>query len=392
MITTGVGFFTFLLTVMAVVFTITRKFKDAKIFNVIPGLVWLMLIVAACATFGVFDLEAEGVQNAQNLMYSTFLPMMLIMFMLTCDIRNIIKMGPKMIIAFLVASCGVVIGLFTSFMIFRAILPASAWGSFASVSGSWIGETVNMVAVASVFGVEGTDYVYAVLMDTVGFTILSSVAFALVPHAKTWNKLFHANTDGLDEIARKIEMSEQQRDISAPEMYDYVLLLAIALVGTCGINMLIPHLPKVTFLSNTGWRVVLSSLLGIALGLTRLHWLKGASQVANVFLYLSLCVTMSYSDLSTCTAAPAFAAAAALAIVITLAVWVLLNRLLHFDLFTAEVALMANFGGTSSAPIMAAAHNPNGISFGILLGFFGDLVGTALAIGFGNILQLAAGI
>ena len=153
MITTGVGFFTFLLTVMAVVFTITRKFKDAKIFNVIPGLVWLMLIVAACATFGVFDLEAEGVQNAQNLMYSTFLPMMLIMFMLTCDIRNIIKMGPKMIIAFLVASCGVVIGLFTSFMIFRAILPASAWGSFASVSGSWIGETVNMVAVASVFGV-----------------------------------------------------------------------------------------------------------------------------------------------------------------------------------------------------------------------------------------------
>ncbi len=392
MITTGVGFFTFLLTVMTAVFTVTRKFKDAKIFQVIPGLVWLMLIIAACATFGVFDLESEGVQDAQNLMYSTFLPMMLIMFMLTCDIRNIIKMGPKMICAFLLTSMCVIAGLFISFALLKGILPENAWGSFASVSGSWIGETVNMVAVASVFGVEGTDYVYAVLMDTVGFTLLSAIAFALVPHAKTWNRVFHANTDGLDEIARKIELSEQKRDTSAPQMYDYVLLFTVALVGTCGINMLIPVLPKVTFLSNTGWRVVLSSLLGIGLGLTRLHWLKGASEVANVFLYLSLCVTMSYSDLSTCTAAPAFALAAIIAVVLLLVFWVVVCKIFHIDLFTAEVALMANFGGTSSAPIMAATHNPNWISFGILLGFFGDLVGTALAIGFGNILRAYAGM
>lgn len=388
MITTGVGFFTFLLVVMAVVFTITNKFKNAKILNIIPGLVWLMLIIAACATFGVFDLNSDGVCNAQNLMYSTFLPMMLIMFMLTCDIRHIIRLGPKMIFGFLLVSFAVMVGLTTGFMIMKGHMDGSAWGSFASVSGSWIGETVNMVAVASVFNVQGTDYVYAVLMDTVGFTILSAVAFALVPHAKKWNEKMHATTEGLDEIAKTIENAESKRDNSAPQMYDYVILFAIALVGTCAINWLIPHLPKVTFLSNTGWRVVLSSLLGIGLGLTKLHWLKGAGQVANVFLYLSLCVTMSYSDLSTCTQAPAFAVAAIIAVVVTLILWVILCRIFHLDLFTAEVGLMANFGGTSSAPIMAATFNPNWISFGILLGFFGDLVGTALAIGFGNFLHL----
>ncbi len=101
---------------------------------------------------------------------------------------------------------------------------------------------------------------------------------------------------------------------------------------------------------------------------------------------------MSYSDLSTCTAAPAFALAAIIAVVLLLVFWVVVCKIFHIDLFTAEVALMANFGGTSSAPIMAATHNPNWISFGILLGFFGDLVGTALAIGFGNILRAYAGM
>ncbi|MPN48260.1 hypothetical protein SDC9_195866 [bioreactor metagenome] len=48
---------------------------------------------------------------------------------------------------------------------------------------------------------------------------------------------------------------------------------------------------------------------------------------------------------------------------------------------------MANFGGTSSAPAIAATHNPNWISFGIILGFFGDLVGTGIAIAFGNLLK-----
>jgi uncharacterized membrane protein len=387
MITTGVGFFTFLLLVMAIVFTITNRYKKAKIFNIIPGLVWLMLIIAACATFGVFDLNSDGVVNAQNLMYSTFLPMMLIMFMLTCDIRHIIRLGPKMILGFFIATFSILIGLTVGFLVMKNHMPASAWGSFASVSGSWMGETVNMVAVASVFGVQGTDYVYAVLLDTVGFTIVSSVAFALVPHSKKWNEKMHATTDGLDEIAKTIENAESKRDNSAPQMYDYVILFAIALVGTCAINWLIPHLPDVTFLSNTGWRVVLSSVLGILLGLTKLHWLKGAGQVANVFLYLSLCVTMSYSDLSTCTQAPAFAVAAIIAVVVALIIWVITNRIFHIDLFTAEVGLMANYGGTSSAPIMAATFNPNWISFGILLGFFGDLVGTGLAIAFGNFLH-----
>lgn len=389
MITTGVGLYTCLLIIMAVILYVSNRFKNAKIFNYIPGLVWMMIIVALMATFHVFDLESESLQAGQNLMYSTFLPMMLTLFMLTCDIRNIIKMGPKFSLVFLMISFFVMIGLGVSFLILRGGMGPGAWGSFASVSGSWIGETINMVSVASSFGVEGTDYVYAVLLDTVGFPIVSAVAFSLIPHAAAWNKKFKAKTQDLDEIARKIDEAESKRDHSAPTVVDYAILLAIGFGAAAIINYIIGKFPEsmFTFLSFTGWRVVLSAALGVILGLTPLHWLKGATDVANVFLYMSLCITMSYSDLSTATSAPAFAIAAIVAVVIILSLWVIASKIFKIDLFTASVCLMANFGGTSSAPIMAAAHNTNWISFGIMMGFFGDLVGTPLAIAFGNILK-----
>ena len=248
-----------------------------------------------------------------------------------------------------------------------------------------------MVAVAAVFGVEGVDYAYSVMMVTFGFTIFMTIIMALLPKKEKWNKFMGANTDGLDEIAKRIA-EDADPNANTCVMLDYMYLFAIALTGTWAINAIIPHLPPVTFLNATGWRVVLSSIIGICLGVTKLRKLKGATEIANVFLYLSLCVTASYSDLKQCAQAPAFLVTMVIFLVVTFALWVLVSKLFKFDLFTAEVALTANVGGTSSAPLIAAAHNVNWISFGILLGFFGDIVGTGLAIAFGNFLKMLAGI
>ena len=269
----------------------------------------------------------------------------------------------------------------------KRFLPDNAWASIAASTGAYIGETINMAAVASVFGVEGLDYVYAVVMGTFGFTVTLSISMWLLHRSKKWNEKMKASTDGIDEIAKKIDESKKELDNSPPVILDYCKLFSVGLIGTLFVNWLIPLIPPVSFLSAGGWRVILSSILGILLGMTPAHKLKGAQEVANVFLYLSLCVSMSYSDLSQCVNAPAYIALVCIMLVVMYAIWILLCRLFKFDLFTAEVGLMANIGGTGSAPAIAAAHNPNWISFGILLGFFGDLIGTGAAIAFGNFLH-----
>jgi len=392
LITSAEGFIGLLLVLMTIIFSLEKKYSHTYFFKYIPGMLWLMIAVAVCATLHVFDPNAEGVCNAQNLMYTTFLPMMLIMFMLTCDVRDLFKLGPRMILSFLCTTVSVLIGFSLSFLICKNFLPERAWASIASVTGSFVGETINMRAVAAVFGVEGTEFAYAAVMDTVGFTVVLSVAMFIVPRAMKWNKLFKASTDGIDEIAVKINASMESHPEmkEAPTMLDYAKLFAIGLTGTALINWVIPFIPPVDFLNATGWRVILSSLLGIALGLTPLHWSKGATNVANVFLYMSLCVAMSYSDLSTCTDAPGFIVCVLLMLVFMYVIWLLLCKLFKFDAFTAAVGFMANFGGTSSAPAIAAAYNENWIGFGVLLGFFGDIVGTAIAISFGYFLQYLA--
>lgn len=388
MITTSLGFYAFIFASMAIVFMICKKYENTKVIKALPAIIWIFLFMAFCATFGVFDSSAEGVKSAQNFMYSTFLPLMLIMFMLTCDIRKIIKLGPRMIFAFLCSSFAIMAGFTVAFLICKPFLPDNAWAIIASTTGSFIGETINMVAVAGVFGVDGVNLAYSVMMVTFGFTIFLTVIMLLLPHKEAWNKKMHASTEGLDEIAEKIA-DAANKDTSAPTMIDYMKLFAVALVGTWIINsFLIPHLPPVKFLSTTGWRVVLSSSLGILLGLTSLRKLKGATEVANVFLYMSMCVTATYSNLRQCTMAPIFLVVCLIMLAVMFLIWVLFSRLFRFDLFTAEVAVTANIGGTSSAPLIAATHNPHWISFGILMGFFGDVIGTGLAIVFGHFLHM----
>ena len=138
MITSSLGFFTFMFIMMAVVFGICHKAgkteKGKKVLDVLPPIVWIFLAMALAATFGVFDSSAEGVIAAQNFQYSTFLPLMLIMFMLTCDVRKIFRLGPKMIAAFLLSSLCIMIGMTVGFLVTKSFLPDSGWASIAATT------------------------------------------------------------------------------------------------------------------------------------------------------------------------------------------------------------------------------------------------------------------
>lgn len=65
-------------------------------------------------------------------------------------------------------------------------------------------------------------------------------------------------------------------------------------------------------------------------------------------------------------------------------------KLLKLDLFTADVASLANIGGTASAPVLAGSYNPNYAGIGVLMGIFGQAIGNFFGLGMGWLLNLMA--
>ena len=372
---------------MAVVYMVCNKYKNTKLIKAIPAIVWLFLLMAVFATCGMFDLTSEGVQYGQNTVYSTFLPLMLCLFLLTCDARKIFRLGPKMLLSFLCTTLALLVGFTVGFLVMKNWLPSTAWQSIGATCGSFIGETINMVSVGGIYNITGgQEYTYSVVMVTVGFTVWFPIVMGMMNHQAAWNKKMHASMEDLDEIARRV--ADDMPKPEPPTMVDYCKLFAVGLGVTWAINTLLPYLPSSAFLGPTAWRVLIASAIGIVLGMTKVRYaLKGAQEVANVFLYLSMCNTASYSDLRQCFHAPAFLVAELIMFVIMAIMLIGFSKLFHFNLFTVSVGNMANIGGTSSAPLLAAAYNPNWIAFGVLLGFFGDMLGTPIAAAFGYFLQ-----
>lgn len=75
---------------------------------------------------------------------------MLFLMLLRCDLKKIIKLGPKMLIGFFAASLSICTGFIVSYAIFHKMLGPDSWKALGALCGSWLGGSGNMLAVQAV--------------------------------------------------------------------------------------------------------------------------------------------------------------------------------------------------------------------------------------------------
>lgn len=63
-------------------------------------------------------------------------------------------------------------------------------------------------------------------------------------------------------------------------------------------------------------------------------------------------------------------------------------KLMKVDLFTLGIASIANIGGVSSAPVVAAAYGKSYQSVGVLMAALGSMIGTFVGLGMCNLLRM----
>ncbi|CEP84967.1 membrane protein [[Clostridium] sordellii] len=196
MIENGFVYISFLICFVAIVFFMVDKLKW-KVFDIFSPMLIIYLGSAILGSLGLFP-KTESVVVYQDIVTVNFLPLMLVFMLLQCDLRKILRMGPKMLLSFMCATFTICLGFVVAFLIFKNKLGSDAWSVLGAASGAWIGGSSNMMATANALGVSEEGLSYAILMGSISYTVLMSILMMTLQFVKKFNKWTNANTTYLD--------------------------------------------------------------------------------------------------------------------------------------------------------------------------------------------------
>ncbi len=401
MIVEGFSFIAFIVAFAALVFAIKEKTKS-KFFDMVPPLVIIYFGSMLFSTFGLWQLKVDGLATgagiARGEFKSALLPSMIFLMLLRADLRQIAKLGSKMLIAFFCATLSIMLGFVIAFAMFKGGFTGEleiVAKSFGALGGSWIGGTQNMVAVQEVFNLGDAQMGYTLLIDSIDYSIWIMILIYFVSSkifVEKFNKFTKADTKVIEEIAEGLQDLESgiRKEITFSDIFSTLGLglgvgAFLLFVGTK-----IPDLEigGMLILNSTGWTIVLATIAGIGLAMTSLSKLPSTKEIANVMLYINVALIAASANFMELTEAPLYIIAGFVILIVHGGIMVVVAKLFKLDLFTCAVASCANIGGVASSPVIAGAYDETLVPVGVLMGMLGVIVGTLGGVIVGNILLL----
>lgn len=385
MITKGFTYVAFLLF-FASMLVLAEKKSKSNFFNYVPAIVVLYFTAMLLSTFGVWQNNKEITAVYKGLK-DNLLPAMIFLMLLRCDMRKIIKLGPKMLIGFFSASISIAIGFIVTYAIFKRFYEADTWKAFAALAGSWMGGTGNMVAVQGALNVPDSKLGYTLLMDSINYSIWVMFLLWLVSFAPKFNKWTKSDTKIIDEIGEKLS-KDQEKMRKEIEFSDLIILLGLSLFVSAISQYFGVLLPQTVFFQGTTWTVLIATSIGIILAMTPVANIPGSSQLSNIMLYTIVALIASRANFAELTKAPIYIISGFSILGIHFLISILAAKVFKLDLFTCGVASLANIGGVASAPILAAAYSEALVPIGVLMALMGYIIGTGGGLLVGKILSI----
>ena len=351
------------------------KGKTAKnIFKFAPPIVLIYLGLMVLCTAGLWDLSATA--PAYSAIKNPVLYAMLFIMLLRCDMKSIIKLGPKMLIGFFSATVSIGFGFVISYAIMHGALGAEAWKALGALCGSWMGGGGNMLAIQAALDVNEVTMAYALVMDSICATLYVMFLLWAIGFSKKFNAWTKADTKTIDEVGAVLEAETKSN--KKPLLWQNIIMLvgaglivsALSQIAGSKINAVLPFFDKAT------WTVLIVTLLGVLLAMTPFGKIKGTEEVSNVMLYIVIALIASRADLASMGNAPMWLLTGFIILVVHVGIMLILAKLLKLDIFTCSVASLANIGGTATAPVLAGTYSSALVPVGIVMALLGYIVGT----------------
>ncbi|WP_201714607.1 DUF819 family protein [Rossellomorea arthrocnemi] len=386
MIQDGVIYISLLIAFVAII-ALAEKHIGGKFFKYVPGIVLIYIGCALLKTFGVFS-ASESVDTTYSTVRGLLLPAMLMLMLLQCDLRKIMRLGPKIIFTFLAASLSIVAGFAITYALLQGYYAEGTWKAFAALNASWTGGSANMVILQGILDVPENIFGYALIMDTVNYSFWVMFMFWLVPFASVFNKWTKTNTSDFMEIATELAATSEESDEKGFGFVELLSFLGLGLFTSALATKAGGMLPELgTAVNATTWTILIASAVGLILAITKIGRVPGSFELSKVMLYIVIALIASHADFSQLFQAPIYIISGFMILFFHGLIMVILAKVFKLDLFTMGVASLANIGGVASAPILAGTFHRSLIPVGILMGVLGSLLGTYFGILAGSILS-----
>ena len=382
--------FGYLAAVFAGIFWISEFPALQKVFRITPAVIYCYFIPTLSTTVGIIPMASP----VYDWMTRYLLPVALLLLMITVDLKSILKLGRTALIMVTAGSIGIMIGAQIAYLAFARWLPPEGWKGLAALTGSWIGGTANMVAIAESVGTPDAIMGPIIVVDTVvGYGWMGVLLFL-----SAWQVLFdrklQADTTSLAETNKLLAELDTHR--KPTQLRDIAIIVGLGFAGAVlavQLGAALPVLGDPTIISHTTWAVLIVVTGGLLLSFTPIRNLEeaGASKVGYAALYLLLTAIGAQGNLMEVLSAPAFFFAGVLVITIHVAVMLVVARIIKAPFFFVATGSVANIGGAGTAPIVASVYHPAMAPVGLLMAVAGYILGIYGALGAAWMLGVLAG-
>lgn len=368
----------YLIVLIGVLHWISEFKVLAPFFKYLPPVIWVYFLPLVSSNAGIIP-QANPVYDWIRLY---LLPAALVLMLLAANVPAMAKLGGKAVLTMLMGSSGIVLGAILSFTLLHWWLPPDAWRGFGALTGSWVGGSANMIAVATSVKTPDSMLGPLIVVDTVVGYGWMGVVIALV--------VFQDRIDGFNRVDRTVvdQLNKRMKEIDAvnrrPIRFpDLAIMLGIAFGGGYLMLQLGKLLPDIgAVLNSYGWAILLATACGVGLSFTRLSQLEyaGASSVGSFLFYLLLASIGARADLKGILDAPLFLFGGVLIIAVHAGMLLVAGRLFKAPAFLMATASQANIGGPVTAPIVATVYQSSLAAVGLLMAVMGNIMGTFLGL------------